>query len=153
MPIETHSYLKSTGFTSSTFPIQPDFSQNPPAPQYTKHRFSRDIAPGVLLSPLLSSPPPSIPGRQNRRYPTDYIITTIMVTNSFQCTHSTCGWQCPKPAWNPSPLLVLLLVAAAAPVAVDQETDRESTNLGRPWGQGDATQFCCDSGPMSYEGS
>jgi hypothetical protein len=29
--LKSFSFFKSTGFTSSTFPIQPDFSQNKPA--------------------------------------------------------------------------------------------------------------------------
>ena len=36
-------FFKSTGFTSSTFPIQPDFSQNQPAAITTKYPFSPDI--------------------------------------------------------------------------------------------------------------
>jgi hypothetical protein len=35
--------FKSTGFTSSTFPIQPDFSQNQPGHHFTKYRSSLDI--------------------------------------------------------------------------------------------------------------
>jgi len=35
-------FLKSTGFTSSTFPIQPDFSSKPTDHHYTKYRFSPD---------------------------------------------------------------------------------------------------------------
>jgi hypothetical protein len=31
LPVEIRFCFKSTGFTSSTFPIQPDFSQNQPA--------------------------------------------------------------------------------------------------------------------------
>ena len=31
LSVEIHSFFKSIGFTSSTFPIQPDFSQNQPA--------------------------------------------------------------------------------------------------------------------------
>jgi hypothetical protein len=31
LPVEIRFVLKSTGFTSSTFPIQQDFSQNQPA--------------------------------------------------------------------------------------------------------------------------
>jgi hypothetical protein len=31
LPVEIRFFLKGTGFTSSTFPIQPDFSQNQPA--------------------------------------------------------------------------------------------------------------------------
>ena len=37
-------FSKSTSFTSSIFPIQPDFSQNLPAAIYTKYQFSPDIA-------------------------------------------------------------------------------------------------------------
>jgi hypothetical protein len=31
LPVEIRLFLESTSFTSSTFPIQPDFSQNQPA--------------------------------------------------------------------------------------------------------------------------
>jgi hypothetical protein len=31
LPVEIRFFYKGTGFTSSTFPIQPDFSQNQPA--------------------------------------------------------------------------------------------------------------------------
>jgi hypothetical protein len=42
-PVEIRVFFKSTGFTSSTFPIQPDFSAKPTGRHYTKYRFSPDI--------------------------------------------------------------------------------------------------------------
>ena len=45
-------FKKSTGFTSSTFPIQPDFSQNQPAVITLKYQFSPDIAGGATVQSL-----------------------------------------------------------------------------------------------------
>jgi hypothetical protein len=44
LPVEIRFFFKSTGFTSSTFPIQPNFSTKPTGRHYTKYRFSPDIA-------------------------------------------------------------------------------------------------------------
>ena len=43
LPVEICFFLKSTGFTSSTFLIQPEVSQKPTGRHYTKYRFSPDI--------------------------------------------------------------------------------------------------------------
>jgi hypothetical protein len=44
----SNPFFLSTGFTSSTFPIQPDFSQNQPAAITLNIGFSPDIEPIIV---------------------------------------------------------------------------------------------------------
>jgi hypothetical protein len=48
LPVEIRFLFKSTGFTSSTFPIQPDFSQNQPATITLKTGSPRTLARALL---------------------------------------------------------------------------------------------------------
>jgi hypothetical protein len=51
LPVEIRFFFKSTGFTSSTFPIQSDFSQNQPvAITLNTSWFSPDIDTSIIMA-------------------------------------------------------------------------------------------------------